>query len=203
MEITRSEPILVHPVLTDEQVLLIHQCLVARNTDPEVLSENELEEARLRRELGDLTTFFYAMVEHPENFKLRSREDNMRIIRAARPVRGPAQPKSRRKPSQGKQKRTRAEKRAEALQWNEARERVEADMKEAEESYEAEKQRIIDRFEALARKESVSAEELQEVLELFGSPEAAARARELRADADPQARLTAAAAAAGEAGPGS
>lgn len=194
MTISVTEPLLVHPILTDEQALLVHQALIAfLNSEPGSLSEQELEEARIREKLSELVFFFSQVVEHPEQFKLRSRDDNMRIIRAARPIKGPAQPQSRRKPkSANKQKRSRAMKRAEALEWNEARERTEADMREAEEAYEEEKQRIINRFESIAGKETIRAEELQEVLELFGSPEAAERARELRADNDPQRRLEAA-----------
>lgn len=199
MELTTREPVLVHPVLTDEQALLIHQCLVARNTDPEVLSEDEGEEARLRRELADLTTFFYALTEHPENFQLRSRDDAKRIIRAAKPVRGPAQPgrKPKRKRTQERKqsfkRRTRAQKKVDAVGWNEAVQIMQREQEEAEEAYAEAMKKAVERFESIARKEAITSEELQEVLEGFGAPEAAVRVRELRAAEDPQRRLDAAA----------
>lgn len=83
-----------------------------------------------------------------------------------------------------------------AAEFNEARRKIEAEQQEAEEAYQAALMKMKERFEALAQKDSLTAEELQEVLELFGAPEAAVRARELRAENSPEQRIQAAAAAA-------
>lgn len=205
-----QEPVLLHPILSTEQALLIHQCLLARNLDPEPFSESEVEEQRLRREVADLVTFFSHAMEHPEDFPLRSRDDNKRVLRAVKPRKGPAKPKpkSRRKRHQLRKqsfaKRTRKQKREEAAQYNEAVKTIEAEQKEAQEAYEAEVQRRMARFETLASKETVTSDELLEVLELFGAPPTVAeRVRELRDAASPQGRIDAAArAAAGSAGDG-
>lgn len=200
-------PLLVHPILTDEQAVLVHQALLAFLNTPEGdLSENPAEEMRVKQMLSELVFFFSTVVEHPEQFGLRSKDDNKRIIRAHKAgTKGPAQPKSQRNKRKARQarrtgaaKRRRKENRENLQNYNEAVQRMEADRKEAEEAYEAAKQRFIDRFESLAKKETLSNEELQEVLELFGSPEAAERVRELRAGDTPEARLAAAAAAAGQ-----
>lgn len=191
----------VQPILTEEQALLVHQALIALlNTPPGELSTSPDEETSVKQQLSELVYFFSTVVEHPEKFQLRSPEDNQRIIRAAkRAAKGPAQPQSRRnrrKARQAERTRTAKARRKEAKYMAEEHNRAlrifEAEQKEAEEAYEAERERIIDRFESIAGKETIRAEELQEVLELFGSPEAAERARELRANNDPQRRLAAA-----------
>lgn len=182
---------LLHPVITHEQALLIHQAVLARNLDPEPLSENEDEEARLRREMADLTTFFSHAVEAPEDFPLRSREDNKRLLRSVKPVRGPAkQPsgrnkrKARQERRMGAAKRRRKENRELREAYNEAVQKMEAERLEAQDDYQTEIERRKARFESIAMKEKVSNDELQEVLELFGAPpEAIERIRELR-DAD-------------------
>lgn len=193
-----ERPVLLHPVLSQEQALIIHQCLIHRNSDPEPLSELVDEEQRLRREIGDLTTFFSHAVERPEDFPLRSKDDNKRLLRSLKPVKGEAQPKSRRKrrqrPRMSYAKRTRAQKRAEAEEYNRARQIMEDEQLEAQDDYQSEIERRKARFESIAMKETVTNDELQEVLELFGAPpEVAERVRELRAADDPQARLAAAA----------
>lgn len=197
---------LVHPILTAEQALLVHQALVAfLNSPEESFSANPDEEQRVRSDLSELVFFFNAIVEHPEQFPLRSRDDNTRIVRARKAaLKGPAQPQSRKNKRKARQarrmshaKRRRANRGAEAADQRQALARVEQDMADAQEAYETAKQRFIDRFEGLARKDTLSNEELQEVLELFGSPEAAERVRELRAADQPQARLDRAAAAVG------
>ena len=202
-----EQPTLLHPILTQEQALLIHQCLVARNIDPEPLSEHDVEEARLRREIADLTTFFSHAYEHPEDFPLRSTADNKRVLRSVKPFKGPAQPKSgrnKRKERQerrmGAAKRRRKENRDNREAYNEAVKITQAEQLEAQEDYQREVERRKARFESIAMKEKVSNEELQEVLELFGAPpEVIERVNELRVADQPQARLDAAVQRAGAA----
>jgi len=190
------EPVLVHPMLTEEQAQLVHQALITYLNQPEgSISGDAEEEARVKNMVSELTLFFSEIVDHPESFGLRSKEDVKRIVRTQRAhMKGPAQrPPNKRKRRQrrrtGYKKRTRAEKRAEAEDYNRAVQIQEAEAKEAEEAWVEAQQEKIARFENLGRKERLSNEEVQELLELFGSPEGAERMRELRADDDPQRRI--------------
>ena len=195
-----GRPVLLHPILTQEQALLIHQALIARNIDPEPLSEQELEEARLRREIADLTTFFSHAVEHPEDFPLRSNADNKRVLRSVKPFKRPAQPASGRNKRKARQerrlgaaKRRRKENRENREAYNEAVKINAAEQLEAQEDFQREVERRKARFESIAMKERVTNEELQEVLELFGAPpDAIERINELRAADTTEARLDAA-----------
>jgi hypothetical protein len=196
---------LVHPILTEAQATLVHQALIAFLNTPEGnLSENPGEETLLRKELSELVYFFSEVTEHPEGFGLRSEKDTQAIIREnKRSQKGPAQPasgrnkrKARQARRQGGHRQRRQDRKVYAEQQREALQKLEAEAKEAQEAYEAAQKKLIDRFEALAKKDTLSNEEVQEVIEMFGSPEGAARMRELRAGDDPQARLDKAAAAA-------
>lgn len=86
-----------------------------------------------RTDLQRLAVFMTAVASEPEKFPLR--DSQAKSLRSKlRTARGPAQPQPRKasKPSQGRQKRTRAQKRAEAEAYNAARERVEVDMADRE-----------------------------------------------------------------------
>jgi hypothetical protein len=196
---------LVHPILTEAQATLVHQALIAFLNTPEGnLSENPGEETLIRKELSELVYFFSEVVEHPEGFGLRSEKATQAIIREnRRSQKGPAQPqsgrnkrKARQEARQGGHKQRRKQRREYAEQQKEAMAKMEADLKEAQEAYEAAQKKLVDRFEALATKDTLTNEEVQEVIEMFGSPEGAAKMRELRAENDPQKRLDNAAAAA-------
>lgn len=204
MEVETLTPILVHPILTTDQAQLTHQALIAFLNSPEgSFSEHEAEEQRVRAELSELVFFFSNLVDHPEAFPLRSERETMRMIRGVKAAKGPAQPKSSRNKRKARQARRqsghkarRKENRETAPDYNEAVAKVNAEQVEAEEAYQTALNKMKDRFESLAAKDSLTAEELQEVLELFGAPEAAVRARELRAENSPEARIQAAAASA-------
>lgn len=183
---------LVHPILTEAQAVLIHQALIGYLNSPEgsIASDPE-EEAGIKKQVSDLVYFFNEVAYNPGAFPLKSVEDTKRIARTHRAaLKGPAQPKSLRGKRKARQaermgfaKRRRAERRGKFEERNEAvaaqKMREDHDAKvEAED-----RQKMIDRFEELARKETITDAELQEVLVLFGSAEAAARAHELRAGA--------------------
>jgi len=193
---------LVHPILTEEQAGLVHQALIALLNTPEGdLSTDPGEEHMVKNKISELVYFFNEVVDHPEKFGLRSVEDTKRLIRAHKSMaKGPAQPRSRRnkrkarqEARQGGHKQRRKERKEMAAAQREAVRKVEADMREAEEAYQEAQRKYVERFETLAAKDVLSNEELQEVIEMFGSPEGAARVREIRALQNPQARLDAAA----------
>lgn len=189
-QITESKPTLVHPVLTDNQAELVHQALIAFLNSPEgQLASDPAEEVQIKQQLSELVFFFDAVVAHPENFGLRSVEDTKRIARAHKSnIKGPAQPKSQRGKRKlrqatrmGTAKRRRAGRKWEAQQYNEALARLEAKQAEAADRQKRETQSQVDRFETLAKKDTLTNEQVQEIVEMFGSPEGAARMRELRA----------------------
>lgn len=191
---------LVHPILTTEQAELTHQALVAFLNTPEGnLSENPGEEQIIKNKVSELVYFFNEVVDHPEQFGLRSEKEVKAILRAAKPVKGPAQPKSDRKRRQKQrpswEKRTRQEKKQEALDYNEARLKTEAEQTEAQEAYEAEMARRIERFEKLAAKDRLTGDEFLETLDLLALEPVAARVRELQAEATPEAVIAKAVAA--------
>ena len=185
---------LVHPILTEQQALLVHQALLTYL--------NSEDSNDVKDETSELVFFFNAVVENPGAFQLRSNADNKRVIRAARGPKGPAQPprskrKRRQLRSQGGQKRTRSDKKYEAEQYNNARQKMEAEYWEAMEDQQREVEQMVARFESIARKDHLTTDEFQEVLEMFGAPGPALdRIKELVAAEDPQARIDAAVAAA-------
>ena len=189
-QIEVSTPTIVHPVLTDNQAVLIHQALLTYLNSPAgQIAESPEEEAQIKQQVSELVYFFNEVAYKPEQFPLRSVEDTKRISRAHRvAVKGPAQPKSLRNKRKARQvermrtaKRARKNRRIHALVMNEKREKDEAAATAHAEAEARERQSRIDRFEAIARKEVMTNEDLQTVLSLFGSPEAAARAKELSA----------------------
>jgi hypothetical protein len=183
----------VHPILTADQAELTHQALIAfLNTPSDQLgTTSDEEEEHVRKELSQLVYFFDAVVAHPEQFQPHSKEDTKRIVRTHRAsLKGPAQPKGQRNKRKQRQearmataKRRRKNRKAYAEAWNKAVERYDAEQKEAEEVQTAERDKVIGRFEELAKKDTIRSEELQEILELFGSPEGAERVREIRREA--------------------
>lgn len=194
---------LVHPMLTVEQATLVHQALITFLNQPEEsISDDPDEEQRVRGATSELVYFFSEIVDHPERWGLRSKEDTKRVLRAATPPKGEAQPpRNKRKRTQARRqsfkKRNRSRNRAEAEDYNRARQIMEDEQKEADEAFAETLRKKVVRFEELAAKETLTNEEVQELLEEFGAPpEALARIRELRSGATPQARIDRAAASA-------
>src|SRR5207253_3269437 len=93
-----STPAIVHPILTDQQAILIHQALLTYLNSPAgQISESPEEEAAIKAQVSDLVYFFNEVAYKPEQFPLRSVEDTKRIARTHRAaIKGPAQPKSQR-----------------------------------------------------------------------------------------------------------
>jgi len=182
--------------------VLVHQALLARLNDTEVLSTDEAEEVKLRAEMRDLVLFFSEVVDRPQLFQLRSKDDVKRIVRTARAaLKGPAQPASgrnKRKARQERRMRTaksrRKTRRVDAESYNEAQRIQTAELEEAQTAWEEAVTKQAERFETLAAKDTLTSEETQEILEMFGASEAAVRLRTARAANDPQARIEAAAA---------
>jgi len=196
-DIVLTTPGLVHPILTEDQAELTHQALIAfLNSPVGSFSEHEVEESEVRKQLSELVYFFSEVVEHPEAFGLRTALETKRIIRQAKPVRGPMQPKSRRKRNQKNrmsfEKRTRRQRSEEAAAWNDAVQTMEAEKAEAEQIRNDEMKARIDRFETLLKNDNLDAEHVQELMDLLGYPQIAERARELRLANTTEARIAAA-----------
>lgn len=123
----------VQLVLTESQVALAARafayCVTANDDDEE------------KGQLGQLADFFYAVEANPAAFPVKSPEMARAIKKRMSRIRGAAQPALKaKKVSQGKQKRTRAQKREEALAYNEA---LQAELEaRAIEEAQAERERI-------------------------------------------------------------
>lgn len=190
-----ATPGLVHPVLTEDQAGLTHQALIAFLNAPEgSLSSDPVEEVHVRKALSELVYFFDSVVAHPEAFGVRSVLETKRLIRAAKPVKGPAKASGRRRRGQrqngrGQRKKNSRATRTEAEKYNEAVAKIAAERAEAEQDHTDEMKRRIDRSNELLLKDSLSTEELQELLDILGFPNVAEAARLMRSENTPEARI--------------
>jgi hypothetical protein len=200
MEVSEQKletPGLVHPILTEEQAGLVHQALIAAlNAPPESYSADEDEEQRVRNQFSELVYFFAEVVDHPEAFGVRSALEVKRMLRGMKPKRGkPLNKRKRRQRTRPSwEKRTNAQKRAEAEEFNRARQIMEDEAKEAEAANNEEQLRRIERFNELIVKDELRTEEFQEALELLGYENISEAVRLRRAEDTPEARIAAAAA---------
>jgi hypothetical protein len=196
-EQTLTTPGLVHPVLTEDQAQLVHQALIAflnlpegshgSSIDPEM---NQLEDKQVRDMLSELVYFFSNVVDHPESFGVRSAMETKRLIRAAKPVRGEAKPRRRkRQTGRGQRKKNSRATREEAEAYNEAVRKIEAERLEAEQNNSEEMVKRIERSNELLVRDDLSNEELQELLEILGFGNVAEAARLMRAENTPEARI--------------
>ena len=187
-EIVLSTPGLVHPVLTEEQAVYTHQALLQLLNTPEgELSGDPEQEKRDRAALSELVYFFAAMIDNPEAFGVRTERETMAMLRAVQPAKGPAKLSSRRhgrkrQTGRGQRKKNSLNTRIDAEDFNEALRKVEADKAEMEQAHNDEMKKRIDRSNELLIKDSVSNEELQELLGIMGYENVAEAARLMRAE---------------------
>jgi hypothetical protein len=124
---------LVQTLLTTDQTSKVAQLLNLALERHEMLGiewSNETEE----NEYLQLAGFFQSVTEHPEQF--RPMGEMARTVKSiVKRVKGPAQPPSGKRRSQGQQKRDRKLRRELAEEYNAARERVEQDMQEARDAH--------------------------------------------------------------------
>lgn len=129
-------------VITDQQAVMARYAIDALLAD-----ENHITTEEERADFERLAVFLGQVATSPEAFPLQGKNAT-RIRSVVRRAKGPAQP--RRKPKrharlekrQGRQKFLRENRRELAAQYNEARAKVEADMREAEEFLAAAQERI-------------------------------------------------------------
>lgn len=199
-EIMLTTPGLVNPVLTEDQAVMVHQALIAFLNTPEGnLSGDEQEEQRVRGELSELVYYFSNVVDHPEAFGVRSALETKRLLRAVKPQKGVAKQSSRRRrgnrqTGRGQRKRNTRATRAEAEAWNEAVRKVEADKAEMEQAHNDEMKKRIDRYNELLVLDSLTNEQLQELLDIMGYANVAEGARLMRRENTAEARIAKAAA---------
>jgi len=205
-ELVLTTPGLVHPVVTTDQAVYIHQALLQLLNTPEgELSGSPEQEAADRAALSELVYFWAEVIDHPEQFGVRSEVETKRLLRAVKPQKGPAKLSSRRhgrkrQTGRGQRKRNSLDTRVEAEAYNKARAQVEADKAEMEQAHNDEMKRRIDRSNELITKDSISNEELQELLDIMGYSNVAEAARLMRAEQSTEARIARAAALAGQSG---
>lgn len=201
-EVVLSTPGLVNPVLTEEQAVYTHQALLALlNTPAGDLSGDEQQEEYDRAVLRDLVQFFATVVDHPEAFGVRTEREAMAMLRAVKPAKGVAKLSSRRhgrkrQTGRGQRKQNSLATQVTAEQHNEALRKVEADKAEMEQAHNDEMKKRIDRSNELLVKDTLSSEELQELLGIMGYENVAEAARLMRAENTTEARIERAAKAA-------
>lgn len=199
-ELVLTTPGLVHPVLTEDQAVFVHQGLLTLLNTPEgELSGDPQQEQADRATLSELVYYFSQVIDHPEAFGVRTELETKTMLRAMKPDKGPAKLSSRRhgrkrQTGRGQRKKNSRATRAEAEAYNRAVAQVEADKAEMEQVHNEEMKRRIDRSNELLIKDSLSSEELQELLEIMGYGNVATAARLMRAENTPAARIAKAAA---------
>jgi hypothetical protein len=197
-ELTLDTPGLVHPIVSEDQAVYIHQALLQLLNTPEGdLSGSPEQEAADRQALSELVYFWAAVIDHPEQFGVRMELETKAMLRAVKPVKGPAKLSSRRhgrkrQTGRGQRKRNSLDTRVEAEAYNEALRRVEADKAEMEQAHNDEMKKRIDRSNELITKDSISNEELQELLDIMGYSNVAEAARLMRAEQSTDRRIEAA-----------
>lgn len=194
-EMMLSTPGLVHPILTEDQVVYVHQALLQLLNTPEgELSGDPDQEQADRAALRELVYFFSEVQDNPSAFGVRTETATKRMLRAVKQPKGVARLSSRRhgrkrQTGRGQRKRNSLDTRVEAEAFNEAQRKIEADRAEAEQALNDEMKKRIERSNELITQDSISNEELQELLGIMGYENVAEAARIMRAEQSPERRI--------------
>jgi hypothetical protein len=195
-ELVLTTPGLVNPVLTEEQAAYTHQALLQLLNTPEgELSGDPAQEQADRAALSELVYFFSEVVDHPEAFGVRSALETKRLLRGVKTRKSVPRPK-RRQTGRGQRKKNSRATREEAEAYNQAVAKMEADRAEAEQNNTDDMVKRIERSNELLVQDTLTNEQLQELLDIMGFSNVAEAARVMRAENTTEARIAKAAAAA-------